>query len=258
MKKRIRQDLVSLGHELLKIRDTDEIAALQEQARDLYEKLTVLRYAQERLDNATPLTTSSAVEEAMEVALKHVEGVYESNPSNEREDEFPDREDDEMTLPGISTIQQMIPEMDTETQLEEIKTTPKLWKNDMQDVAADYDNLPKFTRKEAPKETPKPAQTANVIQPDEPAAVEKLPDAPAASTGNTTLLKVGFNDRIGFVKHLYNGDQKAYEDMLKKLSHMNGADAAEAYVTKNLAIVNDWSSKQPHVDRLVGLIKAQF
>lgn len=71
-------------------------------------------------------------------------------------------------------------------------------------------------------------------------------------------IQVGLNDRIAFVKHLFNDSQ---EDFNRVLSQLNTLDTylESMYFVENLVKPDyNWEDKKPYEDRLIALIKKRF
>mgnify|MGYP000212268077 CR=1 FL=1 len=76
--------------------------------------------------------------------------------------------------------------------------------------------------------------------------------------GKGAAIQVGLNDRIAFVKHLFNGSQ---EDFNRVLSQLNTLDTylESMYFVENLVKPDyNWEDKKPYEDRLIELIKKRF
>jgi hypothetical protein len=94
MKKKLEAELISIAHRVLKLKNRSETVQLQEEAKKLYEQLTILRFYEENIDvvekeitvadfeeklavftsNETPLQEEVAVQISAEVTEETVEG----------------------------------------------------------------------------------------------------------------------------------------------------------------------------------------
>lgn len=66
MKKKLEAELISLAHRILQLKNKSEIAVLHEEARKLYEKLSVLRFAEEHFADARPTIGLQEIEEKLD------------------------------------------------------------------------------------------------------------------------------------------------------------------------------------------------
>jgi hypothetical protein len=93
MKKQLEAELISIAHRILKLKNKSELIQLHQETRNLYDKLTVLRFAEEHFSDVKPTIGLIEVEEklqtetvfepevAAEVAPEpEVETVAESTP----------------------------------------------------------------------------------------------------------------------------------------------------------------------------------
>ncbi len=190
MKKKITADLTSLAHRILQLKKKEDINELLALSRELHERLTVLAFAQEHFAEIKPTAGLKEIEEKLEevtTARNEDKNVIDTAES-EAEMAFQDpnlsklfissQEDDreEMDLPGIATIHKMVEEMpDEEENADEIHTLDssenrapsteetqpnepipdpdRFHKNDMENIAQDFQTMPIFQRKDEEKET---------------------------------------------------------------------------------------------------------
>tara|TARA_R110001592_G_scaffold69489_4_gene213195 strand:- start:1817 stop:2512 length:696 start_codon:yes stop_codon:yes gene_type:complete len=123
-------------------------------------------------------------------------------------------------------------------------------------------------------ETPKPAAEEIKPAPQKVAAEKEIKvettssqstinsEAGQSHSINDKLAKgaitVGLNDRIAFVKHLFNDSQA---DFNRVLSQLNTLDTylESMYFIENLVKPDyDWENKKPYEDRLISLVKKRF
>lgn len=91
--------------------------------------------------------------------------------------------------------------------------------------------------------------------------VEEKP-APTKATLNDTLMQkniqVGLNDRIAFVKHLFNHSQADFNRVLSQLNSIDSEKEAKNFITKMVKPDYDWSGKEEYEERLIDLIERKF
>lgn len=117
------------------------------------------------------------------------------------------------------------------------------------------------------KEETKPAPAEVATEKVSKAAPSSSPNTINSEAGqshsiNDKLAKgaitVGLNDRIAFVKHLFNDSQA---DFNRVLSQLNTLDTylESMYFIENLVKPDyDWENKKPYEDRLISLVKKRF
>lgn len=75
MKKKLEAELISLAHRILQLKNKEDIAVLQEEARKLYEKLSVLRFVEENFSDAKPTIGQPEIEEKLDKAFDYDQKV---------------------------------------------------------------------------------------------------------------------------------------------------------------------------------------
>lgn len=75
--------------------------------------------------------------------------------------------------------------------------------------------------------------------------------------GSQTL-KIGLNDRIAFVKHLFNGEQEDYNRVLSQLNTFADYEEALAFIEQMIKPDYDWDTKEEYEDRFMELVRARF
>jgi hypothetical protein len=289
MKKKIAADLTSLAHRILQMKNKDDVTELQATAKELYEKLTVLAFTEKHFGDMAPTAGTREVEEklqqAQEDAQQDVEKVSDEvgkvmdTAHDEVEKAFAnhnlsdlfvpaDHNDDdreEIELPGIATIQKMVQEMpDDETEEEETESSDssliipdekskeeeapeidlsefevkqQFHKNDFEDITADYQSLPEFERK-----------------------VNDTSNKPLSINDRLNKgLKIGMNDRLGFVKHLFNGSTADFNRVLSQLNTITTAGEAQNFIdTMVKPEYNNWTGKDLYADRFMELVARNY
>ena len=66
MKKRISAELISIAHRILKLKNHSETVQLQQEAKNLYDQLTILRFYEENFE----LVKNEISEEVLEAKLE--------------------------------------------------------------------------------------------------------------------------------------------------------------------------------------------
>lgn len=258
MKKKIAADLTSLAHRILQLKNKDDVHELHAISKELYEKLTILAFTEQHFSDATPTTGKIQVEEKIQQVYQSAQQDVEhttqqvsndlekasaaadrsfSNP-NLSELFVPADQDEreEMELPGINTIHKMVDEF-PETEITLPKSEPQLLKNDMEDIGNAYEQTLQFERK------------VNEQQEKKTSLNDRL----------KTGLKIGMNDRLGFIKHLFNGSDQDYNRVLSQLNTMTDQQEAQHFIqTMVKPDYNNWDGKETYADRFMEIINAKY
>jgi len=241
MHKKIEAELVSLAHSILQLKNKGSVNELHKKARDIYEKLSVLKFVDENLsvksnslgndeksvtESDTILTEEMNVEFAAPIEILDVIEKTELFSEEEVEefynDETPVIKEDNVE---ISSFQISLEE--------EFKDAISA------DVAT---NLFERVTKENPiiKETVETKQRSL----------------------NDTLFKnnlqIGLNDRIAFVKHLFEGNQEDFNRVLSQLNSFKTEKEAINFLEKIVKPDYDWSANEEYEQRLLSLIERKF
>ncbi|WP_461788218.1 hypothetical protein [Pedobacter sp.] len=124
-------------------------------------------------------------------------------------------------------------------------------------------------------EAPKPAVEVNqpvvpVAKVEENAAKPTLNDILAGKNTSTRLnetsgsvitdLKaaINLNDKLLYIKDLFNGYNLAYAEAIDIANKMPNFDAADNFFQKNYAVKNNWAEKQATVDKFYLLLNRRF
>ncbi len=72
-------------------------------------------------------------------------------------------------------------------------------------------------------------------------------------------INIGLNDRIAFIKHLFDGNQKFYTDFIDRLNAFDNYEAALRYVNQEVKPeFNNWDGKDEYEFRLLQLLELKF
>ena len=77
MKKKLEAELISIAHRVLKIHNREGIAQLQQEALNLYQKLSILRFYEEHFEPAKPTIGKAELEAAIEDIKTIVPEVFD-------------------------------------------------------------------------------------------------------------------------------------------------------------------------------------
>ncbi|HDZ05422.1 hypothetical protein LCGC14_0070700 [marine sediment metagenome] len=228
MKNKLKLELRKLSTEILTADNLDDITNLYEVSKNLFEKLAVLKFIEVELNDMEVDVSKNAIaakfEEMANAVLKGNKGVPESNPHEE-----------DIIIPGMETIKGFISEMPNNDDLEDVLTEfmskPDLMKNDKELFMPSKEDL---------KQTD--------------AAPKSLNDRLAKSN-----VKVDLNDRLAFVKHLFNNSMEDYNRVLSQLNTIDSEERSISFI-KNMVKpdYNNWAGKEPFEERFIELVSRRF
>lgn len=225
MKEKLKDELIKMSTDIITSRNMNDLPALYEAAKNLYEKLAVLKFIEEELNDIQVDVSKSVIAEKFETmanaVLRGNSSVPESNPHQE-----------DIMIPGMDTIKDMVSEMPSKENLEEVLNEfmgkPDLIKNDKE----------LFTPTDIEKEV--------------------VPKSLNDRLSNKEL-KVDLNNRLAFVKHLFNESTEDYNRVLSQLSTIDSEERSIAFITNMVKPdYKNWEGKEEYERRFMELIARRF
>jgi hypothetical protein len=227
MKRKLRAELIGLASRILSDDEMSELPQIYQQARELYEKLAVLNFIEEKLQDLEVDVTKSSVASKFEKMASAVLNENRSVPENSPHEE-------DIIIPGIDTIKHMVSEMPGGDELEEI--------------LAQFLHNTDFVKNDKETVTPTAEDIAGV--------------RPAKSLNDTLTAKeisVGLNDRLAFVKHLFNDSTEDFNRILSQLNSMDSHENSIAFISKMVKPeYQNWKGKEEYETRFLTMIERRF
>ncbi|MEC8831285.1 MAG: hypothetical protein VX772_02915 [Bacteroidota bacterium] len=228
MIRKLREELIKLSTEIITAREDTDLAALYEKSKEIYEKLAVLKFIDEKLSDVevdvSQNLIASRFEKMANAVLSGNLAVPESNPHQE-----------DIMTPGMDTIKDMVSEMPSNADLErvfaEFVAKPDFMKNDKEILASKEE-------KNTPAQASKPKSLNDRLAKD---------------------FQVGLNDKLAFVKHLFNDSMEDYTRVLSQLTTIDSEERSVAFI-KNMVKpeYNNWEGKEEYEVRFMALIQRRF
>ncbi|MEP2238529.1 MAG: hypothetical protein ABJI22_09220 [Maribacter sp.] len=229
MKSKLKLELRKLSTEILTADNLDDVTKLYEVSKNLYEKLAVLKFIEVELNDMEVDVSKNAIaakfEEMANAVMRGNTGVPESNP----------HEEDIIKYPGMDTIKGFVSEMPDNDQLE--------------DVLADFMSKPGLMKNDKELFTPRKEDLQQVDS-----TPKSLNDRLAKSN-----VKVDLNDRLAFVKHLFNDNMEDYNRVLSQLNTIDTEERSISFI-KNMVKpdYNNWVGKESYEERFIELVSRRF
>lgn len=335
MKKSLENELMSLAHRILQLRDKADIHELKAVTGVLYEKLSVLSFTEKHFAGAQPTIGKKQIEKALDEQQEKsekIENTQEENPKTPEEKDLPNPRPDgtqhnteAITEPNTEIIKEMVEEMPSEENTKEetlegiLPEKEEKVKDDLRDLGVHYDELPSFERVDKTQETPAensvkeekteekenevPQETTNGIleetkaepkeeaeeeSPQEPQAIPDEPKKPQQENlfgselpefepkktptkndlteGRKSLndrlkngINIGLNDRLAYIKHLFDGSVDDYNRVLSQLNTINTFEDASNFIEQQVKPdYNNWEGKEIYESRFMTVIKNKY
>jgi len=238
MHKKLEAELVSLAHRILQMKNRHEAVALKEKAREIYEKLSVLTF----VDEYVAITPN--LEVSKEELLKKIENTSsKEEPVKNISEEVKIDASVEIPEDEINKSQQDKSDDIFEPKFDSVKI----------DVGSLKSN--QISSKEEFRDTISADKTSTLFDNEENKGNEKktLNDRLVKST-----IQIGLNDRIAFVKHLFNFDQSDFNRVLSQLNTLKTEKEAKDFIQNKVKPDYNWIGKEEYEERLITIIERKF
>ena len=224
MKRQIREQLVKLSTDIITSREDRELTELYDVAKELYEKIAVLKFIDEKLNDievdVSKNVLATRFEKMASAVISGNKGVPENNP----------HEEDIITHPGMDTIKDMVSEMPSEA---------------VEHIFADFIAKPETMKNEKEILSPEPTK--------ENTTPKSLNDR------LTKELQIGLNDKLAFVKHLFHDNVEDYTRVLSQLNNIDSEERSVAFINNMVKPeYNNWEGKDEYEARFMSLIERKF
>ncbi|MEP1488029.1 MAG: hypothetical protein ABJK28_06350 [Algibacter sp.] len=246
MKKKLESELISIAHRILKLKGKEDVVKMHTEVKELFEKLSVLKFAHENFEDDIPtIGNDSSFFDMLDTAFNN-----KVSDNIEVEDKIyvnlDDTDEDDITEPLMETIKDMVAQMPDETHkvddmLDAVLPQKKYIKNDLEDLTSGYKEMPIF-------------EPVSKTKKDESNEKKSLND-----TIKTGGLNIGLNDKIAFVKHLFDGQNADYDRVLSQLNTLVSFNEAK-HLIENIVKpdYNNWVEKEEFEARFMAIIESKF
>ncbi|MDA0178005.1 MULTISPECIES: hypothetical protein [Mesoflavibacter] len=242
MKKKLESELISIAHRILKLGGKEDVNKMHAEVAALYEKLTVLKFANENFEDDMPtIGNDSSFFGMLDTAFNN-----KISDNIEVDDKIyinlDDVEEDEITEPLMEKIKDMVAQMPQESQkvdelINEVLPKKEYHKNDFEEITAGFDKMPVF----------------------EPISEVKTTEKKSLNDKFNNGLNIGLNDKLAFIKHLFDGSTEDYNRVLSQLN--TTTDLTEAtHLIRNVVKpdYNNWEGKEDYEARFMQIVEARF
>jgi hypothetical protein len=253
MHKRLVADLMSLAHEILTLKNKEDIFALKEKATELHEKISVLAFVEEYINTTPNLEeTKEEVTEKAKAAIVVKETKVEEEPEKNEEKVVHNLEETQEKPKEEETKEiQLVVEEEIEQPFDELEEI--LFSEKKEEKILDDKEVTESTKTNTLEDELKDTISIDVAA--------NLFDIPAQKSLNDKLvgtINIGLNDRIAFVKHLFNGSQEDYNRVVSQLNTFKTEKEAKKFLNKMVKPDYDWSKQEELETRFMEIIERKF
>ena len=241
MKNKIRSQIKDLANEILSKDTSFETISIKNKVAKLYEQLTVLEYLESHIDGVKQ-------QQALD-SKSYREGNWFQEPEPVPQSQY----NDELAEPLMEKIKDLVAQMPKESEkvdelLNEILPKKEVHKSELEEFAASYQEMPVFERKDNNEEKTEIILEKETV--DKPKSLnEKLNQG----------LQIGLNDRLAFIKHLFNESPDDYTRVLSQINSMSSLNEANLFINDTVKPdYNNWLNKEEYIERFMTVIEKRF
>ena len=296
MHKKLAADLTSLAHSILQMKNKEDVFALKTKAHEVYEKLAVLAYVEEYINN-TPnseytkdelLELVNKASEKLEKEIKIEDDIEQGITTEiiEQDDvvTIEDQEDQEALVEhqleeSTDDISEILEEELPSEEIELLIDESLIGFNEAEekdDLFSQSEEIIEETSQEILEEILE--ENSEVIDDtkttDAPHSLEEelkdtiaadvvadlFENAPKKSLNDTLQgdIQIGLNDRIAFVKSLFGGSQEDFNRVVSQLNSFKTQKEAKKFIHKMVKPDYDWADKEDIEERFMAIIERKF
>lgn len=285
MKKKLREQLSTVAKKIIANESTFETTSVKGLVRELYDKLIVLEYLENQLEGDYETEPEKEMEQEESLDSK---SFREENWFTEPEPVPQPEHKEDLIEPLMEKIKDIVAQMPEESDKidemldellpkveepkipEESKTpeepTPDTApsnhiKNELEEFASNYQRMPEFERKQTnlfsnPVEVSEPVEVKDVEEKRKPASETKVKSLNDVVNKG---LNVGLNDRLAFIKHLFDGQIEDYTRVLSQINTLESYEEAQSFLNAQVKPdYNHWENKEVYAERFMNIIEKRF
>ena len=276
MKRKLHEQLRLLAQQIIEEDKNFKTSELKNSIQDLYKQVIILEYlenqiqqtheepAKESLDSKSfreenwfvepePVPQPAHEEDIVEPLMEKIKDIVAQMPEkSEQIDELLDT-----ILPSQEEKEEKNTALEPIEEKPVAQTEPKHTKNELEEFASAYQQMPEFERK-----TPTLfSDTIESPQPSKKNIIESRPKSlnDTLNRGLNIGLNIGLNDRLAFIKHLFDGHAEDYTRVLSQINTMESFEAAEVFIVENVKPdYQNWENKEEYSNRFMNIVEKRF
>ena len=235
MKKKVLSQINAIAQGIVSSENEIDISKLKNALLQLYEKLTILEFLESSVETEFEKPERTATDSK---TYREQNWFKEPDPVPQNPHE------EELVEPLTEKIKDIVANMPNENEeaieelLKEIIPLKETYNSDLEEFAASYTENPVFERKQKITTEEKPKSINDKVN---------------------SGLPIGLNDRIAFIKQLFDGSTDDYTRVLSQINSMTTFQESVSFVENNIKPdYNNWEGKEEYVDRFLSIIEKRF
>jgi hypothetical protein len=295
MKKRISAELISIAHRILKLKNHSDTLQLQQEAKNLYDQLTILRFYEENFElvkNEIPEAVfeemlegkpteifSTPIQEETEANIQATTPIVEETISDPIIEEKimvtelieEDIEDEEETI----ATEQKLEETPNPISKQKETVAKQISFEDMlvhdyqeldfvkvDDVPVAVEHANEATFEAVSPEIASEIEPTSIVEDKVEKPAEKKQKEDKTTSLNDKLSKginIGLNDRIAFEKKLFGGNAEDFNRVLSQLNTFDNFEEAESFIHDFVKPdYNNWQGNEEYEARFIEIVENKF
>jgi hypothetical protein len=248
MHKKLESDLMSLAHSILKMKNKKDVFALKQKSKEIYEKLSMLAFVEEYV-NTTPNLKESKEELIEKVAQGFVSkdiSIFEEVTSNE------------VVEDGEKIVYDLADTPKEESEMEEILEQPFDELEEIIFSENETEHINEVINIEVNKTKSLEEELQDIISVDVMADLFENAQPKSLNDKLVNNIQIGLNDRIIFVKNLFNNQQEDYNRVISQLNTFKSEKEAKQFINKMIKPDYNWSEHEELENRFLEIIERKF
>ena len=265
MHKKLAADLTSLAHSILQMKNKEDVFALKTKAHEVYEKLAVLAFVEEYINN-TP-NPDHTKDELVAMVKNATDLIDKELPENDTEQTLQEEviESSESIEQVVENDSSLIEEFVSNEQIDETAKDHPIKKS----FDLETDDLFSQTGDDLEPEIKENTDISEGL----PTLEDELKDTISADVVSDLFenaqkkslndklqgdIQIGLNDRIAFVKNLFGGSQEDFNRVVSQLNSFKTQKEAKKFINKMVKPDYDWTDKEEVEERFMSIVERKF
>lgn len=287
MKKRLEQDLISIAHKILKLSGKEDIKQLYEQSKVLYEKLAILNFYEnnyllfdDKIDETQLEKSLGQYEKSSTIGQEFTNEIDDANNNEVIVHETTESQEESVEEEAKETIVENVePETKEDIAIDDVEETKEedLPQEEIEDNQPKSNNLldfdviidqsfkeVEFTKVEDQNinetliSTVQTETTTIKKEETQTVVVENKANHSVNDLYNKSLT-FGLNDRIAFVKHLFDGSNEDFNRVVSQINSFTSLNEAQEFIANMVKPeYSNWTSKEDYEQRFLEIIEKKF
>jgi len=238
------------------MKSKENVFLLKEKSKEIYEKLSVLAFVEEYVNSGPNL------KQTKEEVFSKIEKAFQLEASKEPNLENVDAVEKVVhQLEEVKEIiEEIVEEVKEEVEIEGIIEQPfdELEELMLSEEEPINDFIDDFVKVEEIKISSLEEELQDTISVDQLATLFDIPAPKSLNDRLAVNIQIGLNDRIAFVKSLFEGSQEDFNRVVSQLNTYATEKEAKKFIHKMVKPDYDWSQQEELEARFIEIVERKF